>query len=142
MCTGLSVMPLSAVEPDVLVELAKQGHPFTRPRGQSDYWLYGRLFSSTCKVAILDDCPVGFIVSFRNQDNPEELYIQDLAVHQKAEGRESQPPCLRRFCHPLRRSAANVHGSQANSTTMPPIGLGAEAASPTLPPTAKLGSSG
>lgn len=84
MCTGLSVMPLSAVEPDVLVELAKQGHPFTRPRGQSDYWLYGRLFSSTCKVAILDDCPVGFIVSFRNQDNPEELYIQDLAVHQKA----------------------------------------------------------
>jgi hypothetical protein len=33
----LSVMPLSAVEPNVLLELAKQGHPFIRPRGESDY---------------------------------------------------------------------------------------------------------
>jgi GNAT superfamily N-acetyltransferase len=80
----LSMMPMSAVEPNVLVELAKQGCPFIRPRGGSDYWLYGRLFSSTCKVAMLDDSPAGFIVAFRNQDSPEELYIQDLVVHQKA----------------------------------------------------------
>jgi GNAT superfamily N-acetyltransferase len=80
----LSVLPLSAVEPNVLVKLAKQGHPFIRPRGESDYWLYGRLFSSTCKVAMLDGSPVGFIVAFRNQDNPKEFYIQDLVVHQNA----------------------------------------------------------
>lgn len=80
----LSVMPLSAIEPNVLVELANQGCPFIRPRGESDYWLYGRLFSSTCKVAMLDGRPVGFVAAFRNQDNPEELYIQDLVIHQEA----------------------------------------------------------
>jgi hypothetical protein len=61
---GLSIMPLSAVEPAVLVVLAKQGHPFIRPRGESDYWLYGRLFSSICKVAILEEGPIGFVVAF------------------------------------------------------------------------------
>ncbi|MGH8900924.1 MAG: GNAT family N-acetyltransferase [Egibacteraceae bacterium] len=84
MRTDLNIMPLSAVQPDALVELAKQGHPFIRPRGESDYWLYGRLFSSTCKVAMLDDRPVGFIVAFRDQDHPEELYIQDLVIYQEA----------------------------------------------------------
>jgi ribosomal protein S18 acetylase RimI-like enzyme len=84
MRADLRIMPLSAVQPDALVELAKQGHPFIRSRGESDYWLYGRLFSSTCKVAMLDDCLVGFIVAFQNQDHPQELYIQDLVIHQEA----------------------------------------------------------
>jgi ribosomal protein S18 acetylase RimI-like enzyme len=33
---------------------------------------------------MLDDRPIGFIAAFRNQDNPKELYIQDLVVHPKA----------------------------------------------------------
>lgn len=62
--------------------LIGMGAPYLRLRGSSDYWLYSRLFSSTCPVALDDDGQVlGVVIAFRSQDDPEEVYIQDVMTH-------------------------------------------------------------
>jgi GNAT superfamily N-acetyltransferase len=57
------------------------GEPYVRPRTQSDYWLYAHLFSSTCPVALIDGKVVGVIIAFRSQDNPADIYVQDVMTH-------------------------------------------------------------
>jgi len=57
------------------------GGPYLRVRTSSDYWLYARLFSTTCPVAIEDERVVGVIIAFRSQDNPDEVYLQDVMTH-------------------------------------------------------------
>jgi GNAT superfamily N-acetyltransferase len=81
------VVPMRAVPVSRIIEIAHDGTPFVRPRGESDYWLYGRLFSSTCAAAIHGDVAVGFIVAFRSQDEPDNVYIQDVAVLNGLRGR-------------------------------------------------------
>jgi GNAT superfamily N-acetyltransferase len=70
-----------------LIEIAADCEPFVRPRQESDYWLYGRLFSTTCKALIAEGVAEGFIVAFRSQDDPDELYIQDVAITARARRR-------------------------------------------------------
>jgi ribosomal protein S18 acetylase RimI-like enzyme len=77
---GRRLIPLKQVDASRLVALAVECEPFIRPRGESDYWLYGRLFSTTCKAIVEDETAVAFIVAFRGQDDTDELYIQDVAV--------------------------------------------------------------
>jgi len=55
--------------------------PHVWPRTSSDYWLYAELFSSTCPVAIDDDELVGAVIAFRSQNNPDDVYIQDVVTH-------------------------------------------------------------
>jgi GNAT superfamily N-acetyltransferase/ADP-ribose pyrophosphatase YjhB (NUDIX family) len=55
--------------------------PYVRARTASDYWLYATLFSSTCPVAIDDGVLVGAVVAMRSQDNPNDVYVQHVAVH-------------------------------------------------------------
>lgn len=75
------VAPLSqALVPDVM-RIMDQGAPYIRTRTQSDYWLYARLFSSTCPVALIEGELVGAIIAFRSQDNPSEVYVQDVVTH-------------------------------------------------------------
>jgi GNAT superfamily N-acetyltransferase len=74
------MVPLRAVPVSRIVDIANDCTPFVRPRGESDYWLYGRLFSSTCWAVVQDGIAVGFIVAFRSQDEPDNVYIQDVAV--------------------------------------------------------------
>lgn len=57
------------------------GAPFIWVRTDSDYWLYAALFSRTCPVAVLEDTVVGVVIAFRSQDNPEDVYIQDVMTH-------------------------------------------------------------
>jgi len=64
-----------------ILELMDLGAPYIRPRTASDYWLYANLFSSTCPIATNDDRLVGAIIAFRSQDNPDDLYIQDVITH-------------------------------------------------------------
>ncbi|QOC94958.1 GNAT family N-acetyltransferase [Micromonospora craniellae] len=58
-----------------------QGAPYVKARTASDYWLYARLFSSTCPVAIADGSVVGAVIAMRSQEDPNEIYIQDVMVH-------------------------------------------------------------
>lgn len=61
-----------------LVEL---GAPFIAARTPSDYWLYATLFSSTCPIALNDGEIAGAVIAFRSQDNPTEIYVQDVMTH-------------------------------------------------------------
>lgn len=62
-------------------QLMDLGAPFIRARTPSDYWLYACLFSSTCPVALVDDILVGALIAMRSQDDPSEIYIQDVIIH-------------------------------------------------------------
>ena len=74
------LIPLNQVPVSKLIEIAEESAPFVRPRTESDYWLYGRFFSDTCKAVVDNEAVAGFIVAFRGQTNPAEVYIQDVAV--------------------------------------------------------------
>jgi GNAT superfamily N-acetyltransferase len=76
--------PESIVEGDAeqLLELFESGGPFVSARSLSDYWLYARLFSSTC-LCVRNDAgsPVAALIAFRDQTpGVEEIYIQDVVV--------------------------------------------------------------
>jgi GNAT superfamily N-acetyltransferase len=58
-----------------------RGEPYVRVRTRSDYWLYAHLFSSTCLVAIVGDRLAGSIIAFRSQDDPDDVYVQDVMTH-------------------------------------------------------------
>lgn len=73
---ALSVRLIPQVE-----RLMGLGAPFIRVRTSSDYWLYAALFSSTCPVAIIDEAVAGAVIAFRSQDNPGDVYVQDVMVH-------------------------------------------------------------
>jgi len=63
-------------------ELMALGEPYVRVRTDSDYWLYARLFSTTCLVALDDrDLPLAAVIAFRSQDDPGDVYIQDVITH-------------------------------------------------------------
>jgi GNAT superfamily N-acetyltransferase len=57
------------------------GDPYVRVRTESDYWLYARLFSSSCPVAMLGEHVVGAVIAFRSQDEPSDVYVQDVIAH-------------------------------------------------------------
>lgn len=74
----MKVIPLSVkLVPDVLA-LMELGEPYVRARTQSDCWLYARLFCSSCPVALVNDSVVGVVIAFRSQENPNEVYVQDV----------------------------------------------------------------
>jgi GNAT superfamily N-acetyltransferase len=64
-----------------VIELMNLGAPYIRPRTASDYWLYAKLFSTTCPVARHDTQLVGAVMAFRSQDNPDDVYVQDVIAH-------------------------------------------------------------
>lgn len=75
--TSLSVEYINEVH-----DLMELGEPFIRARGLSDYWLYAELFSSTCPIMIDENNTLtGVVLAFRSQDNPAEVYIQDVMIH-------------------------------------------------------------
>lgn len=74
------LVPLTDAPVSRLIDIAEECVPFVRPRTESDYWLYGRLFSGTCRAVVDEGIVAGFVVAFRGQDDPFEIYIQDVAV--------------------------------------------------------------
>lgn len=77
----MKISPLGQRDIPDVIELMKLGEPYIRPRTASDYWLYANLFSSTCPIARDNGHLVGAIMAFRSQDNPDDLYIQDVITH-------------------------------------------------------------
>jgi GNAT superfamily N-acetyltransferase len=57
------------------------GAPFVKARTHFDYWLYARLFSASCLMAVDDGNLVGAVIAFRSQDEPDDVYVQDVMVH-------------------------------------------------------------
>ncbi|WP_405166524.1 GNAT family N-acetyltransferase [Nocardia sp. NBC_01499] len=64
-----------------VIALMQLGDPFITARTYSDYWLYATLFSSTCPVALVEGQVAGVVIAFRSQDDPSEMYVQDVMTH-------------------------------------------------------------
>jgi GNAT superfamily N-acetyltransferase len=77
----VNIIPLDVSHIDRLESLLALGEPYVRLRTSSDYWLYAHLFSTSCPVALDGTELVGSILAFRSQDNPSEIYIQDVVTH-------------------------------------------------------------
>jgi GNAT superfamily N-acetyltransferase len=77
----MKVTPLSQTLIPEVEAVIGLGEPYVRLRTNSDYWLYATLFSSTCPVALIDDRVAGVAIAFRSQDDPGEVYVQDVMTH-------------------------------------------------------------
>ena len=75
------ITPLRGQHIAALEHLIGLCEPYVRPRTSSDYWLYAELFSSTCPIAIDNNEIIGAVIAFRSQDNPDDIYIQDVVTH-------------------------------------------------------------
>jgi GNAT superfamily N-acetyltransferase len=77
------VTPLKPEHISEVHQLMELGEPYIWARTLSDYWLYAKLFSSTCPIAIGDDntIVIGAVIAFRSQDNPGDVYVQDVMTH-------------------------------------------------------------
>jgi GNAT superfamily N-acetyltransferase len=74
----MNIVPLAVDRIPGLEKLLSMGEPYIRVRTSSDYWLYAELFSSTCPLAVVGDQVIGAVLAFRSQDNPGEVYVQDV----------------------------------------------------------------
>jgi GNAT superfamily N-acetyltransferase len=78
---NIAISPLETSMIDDVIRLMNKGEPFIRARTASDYWAYATLFSSTCAVAYIDRDLAGAVMAFRSQDDPSQVYVQDVMVH-------------------------------------------------------------
>ena len=81
------ILPLSDARTDELLAVVREGEPFVRARGVSDYWAYSTFFADTCFVARSGRPAVGVIIAFRSQADPDQVYIQDVVVRAAFRGR-------------------------------------------------------
>lgn len=77
----MSITPLQHHDIPQLMRLMELGAPYVRPRTSSDYWLYAALFSTTCPIAHRNNHLIGAIIAFRSQDQPNDVYLQDVITH-------------------------------------------------------------
>ncbi|WP_236567856.1 MULTISPECIES: GNAT family N-acetyltransferase [unclassified Nocardiopsis] len=76
------ITPLRPERIGDVLRLMELGDPYISARTLSDYWLYATLFSSTCPIAVEDDDTVaGAVIAFRSQDDPADIYVQDVMTH-------------------------------------------------------------
>ena len=77
-------MIITAFKPELIApvrRLMQLAEPYVLVRTDSDYWVYTRLFSSSCPIAVIDNEVIGAVIAFRSQDDPDDLYVQDVATH-------------------------------------------------------------
>lgn len=77
----MRIEPLSVSRIGEVIELMGTGAPYITARTSSDYWLYATMFSGTCPLAVIDDRIAGAVIAFRSQDNPGDIYLQDVITH-------------------------------------------------------------
>ena len=92
----MKVCPLKVQQIGQVMDLLRMGEPYIGVRTRSDYWLYATLFSGTCPAMLDDDGSViGVVIAFRSQDDPGDVYVQDVMVHPEHRGREVALDLLR-----------------------------------------------
>jgi GNAT superfamily N-acetyltransferase len=82
----VKIIPLNQDLTDQTRHLMTLGAPYISARTPSDYWHYARLFSPTCPVAVIGGRVVGAVIAFRSQDDPREVYVQDVITHPEHRG--------------------------------------------------------
>ena len=77
----MDIIPLKQELISDVHRLMTLGAPFIFARTPSDYWVYSRLFSSSCPVALVEGKVAGAVIAFRSQEDPEDVYVQDVMTH-------------------------------------------------------------
>jgi len=77
----MKITPLRQELIPQVIALMELGEPYIRPRTYSDYWAYATLFASTCPVALAGDDVAGAVMAFRSQEDPRDVYVQDVMTH-------------------------------------------------------------
>jgi GNAT superfamily N-acetyltransferase len=77
----MKITPLRQELIPQVIALMGLGEPYIRPRTYSDYWGYATLFSTTCPVALVGEEVAGAVMAFRSQDDPADVYVQDVMTH-------------------------------------------------------------
>lgn len=77
----MNLEPLSVARIGGVIDLIDTGTPYVVPRTWSDYWVYATLFSTTCPLAVIDGQVAGAVIAFRSQNDPGEIYLQDVITH-------------------------------------------------------------
>lgn len=77
----MNIAPLTVDLIPQTIALMDLGKPYVKARTASDYWLYATLFSSTCPTALINGQLAGAVIAFRSQDDPEDIYVQDVMTH-------------------------------------------------------------
>lgn len=83
-------MKVTAFSQDLIPQvqhIMELGAPYVRVRTESDYWLYAHLFSSSCPIGMVGDQAAGAVIAFRSQDDPSDVYVQDVVTHPDHRGR-------------------------------------------------------
>lgn len=77
-----NIEPIAETDAEDLVKFFDNAGPFVSARTRSDYWLYARLFGSTCLCTRDDEGrPTSVVISFIDQTpGKHEIYVQDVAV--------------------------------------------------------------
>lgn len=83
----MNIVPLRQEFIPRVINLMELGAPYIWARTASDYWLYANLFSSTCPIALIDGEVAGAVMAFRSQENPDDVYVQDVMTHPDHRGR-------------------------------------------------------
>ena len=84
----MKIVPLSVERIPAVKDVLALGRPYISLRTDSDYWLYASLFSSTCPVMEDEDgVVIGVVIAFHSQDDPDQVYLQDVMVHPEHRGR-------------------------------------------------------
>lgn len=50
------------------------------------YVLYARDFAATCRIALVDDRPAGYVLAYRRPSDPSCLFVWQVAVDESARG--------------------------------------------------------
>ncbi|MEV2226826.1 GNAT family N-acetyltransferase [Nocardia vinacea] len=76
------VTPLQPEHIGAVHQLMELGEPYIRAPTLSDYGLYATLFSTSCPITLgKDNSITGAVIAFRSEDNPSEVYVQDVMTH-------------------------------------------------------------
>jgi GNAT superfamily N-acetyltransferase len=79
------VAPLTSFSVHQIESVMREGRPWL-PQS-TDYWLWQACFGSTSFLASAGDALAGGVLACVNQCKPEELYVDQVAVHQTWRGR-------------------------------------------------------
>jgi GNAT superfamily N-acetyltransferase len=86
------VSPLTMFSLQQIEAIMSEGRPWL-PQS-TDYWLWQACFGSTSFIAAADKVLTGGILACVNQSRPDELYIDQVAVHAQWRGRGVTRPLL------------------------------------------------
>jgi ribosomal protein S18 acetylase RimI-like enzyme len=81
----MRVAPLTGFSLEEIAAVLREGRPWLPE--STDYWLWQACFGSTSFIAADDGSLAGAVLACVNQSAPDEIYVDQVAVHSAARGR-------------------------------------------------------